>query len=82
MSVEIEKSKKPTLEEYKVAIIGDGGVGKSSITVQFLSNEYSEVYDPTMEDYYSKRVKVDGYVMNLDIVDTAGQDEMRVLRDS
>lgn len=46
--------------EYKIAILGAGGVGKSSITIQFTQNQFVENYDPTIEDSYRKMIKVKG----------------------
>lgn len=46
--------------EYRVVILGSGGVGKSAITVQFVQNHFVEEYDPTIEDSYRKQVVVQG----------------------
>eukprot|EP01080_Neovahlkampfia_damariscottae_P008555 gene8555-378_t len=46
--------------EYKLVIVGDGGVGKSAITIQYIQNTFLEEYDPTIEDSYTKLVKVSG----------------------
>ncbi|KAL4239000.1 hypothetical protein ACF0H5_003704 [Mactra antiquata] len=45
---------------YKVVVLGSGGVGKSSITVRYVSNTFVEDYDPTIEDSYRKHVKISG----------------------
>ena len=39
------------MKEYKVVILGPGGVGKSALTVQFISGKFVEKYDPTVEVY-------------------------------
>jgi GTPase KRas protein len=59
----------------KVCIVGDGAVGKSTLTVQFIHGYYTEEYDPTIEDAYRKQIEVDGVIAHLDILDTAGQEE-------
>lgn len=41
-------------------MVGSGGVGKSSITVRFVSNTFVDNYDPTIEDSYRKQFKVRG----------------------
>ena len=46
--------------EYKVVILGAGGVGKSCITTQFVMNHFVDEYDPTIEDSYRKQVVVKG----------------------
>lgn len=50
------------MEEYKLAVVGGGGVGKSALTVQFIQNIFVEEYDPTIEDSYRKHAKVDDVV--------------------
>ena len=45
------------MQEYKLVVLGTGGVGKSALTVQFVQNIFVERYDPTIEDSYRKQVK-------------------------
>lgn len=40
---------------------GAKGVGKSSLTGQFVSHMWTERYDPTIEDAFRKEVTVDGH---------------------
>ncbi|BFU23559.1 Ras family GTPase [Entamoeba histolytica HM-1:IMSS-B] len=73
-------------EEYKVELIrvmvlGDGGVGKSVLTIQFTMNMFVEEYDPTVENCYRKNINVDGKVCVLDILDTAGREEYQTMID-
>lgn len=63
-------------------MVGSGGVGKSCVTIQFLRQRFSEYYDPTIEESYRKPVTVDDEDYNLEIVDTAGQEEFTSFRDS
>ncbi|XP_072031040.1 circularly permutated Ras protein 1-like isoform X2 [Amphiura filiformis] len=46
--------------DYKVVVCGSGGVGKSAITVRFVSDIFVTDYDPTIEDSYRKQIVVDG----------------------
>lgn len=48
------------MREYKIVVLGSGGVGKSALTVQFVQGIFVEKYDPTIEDSYRKQVEVDG----------------------
>ncbi|EAL72411.1 Ras GTPase [Dictyostelium discoideum AX4] len=64
-----------------LCIMGDGGVGKTAVTIQFISNHFVYYYDPTIEDSYRKQCLVDDQVYMLDILDTAGQDELTAMRD-
>lgn len=63
------------MREYKVVVLGSGGVGKSALTIQFVSNRWIERYDPTIEDFYRKEIEVDGSPCVLEILDTAGTEQ-------
>jgi len=66
---------------YKIVLLGDGGVGKSCLTIQLTQAQFVHGYDPTIENSYRKSAEVDGAVCVMDILDTAGQEEYRVLQD-
>jgi small GTP-binding protein len=63
--------------EYKLVVVGTGGVGKSALTIQLINHMFMDDYDPTIEDSYRKQVEIDGTTCLLDILDTAGQEEFR-----
>ena len=67
--------------EYKIVVIGGGGVGKSALTISFVQNHFIEEYDPTIEDSYRKQITVDDIPCFLNILDTAGQEEYSAMRD-
>eukprot|EP01103_Thecamoeba_quadrilineata_P005864 TRINITY_DN15615_c0_g1_i1.p1 TRINITY_DN15615_c0_g1~~TRINITY_DN15615_c0_g1_i1.p1 ORF type:complete len:189 (-),score=48.07 TRINITY_DN15615_c0_g1_i1:84-650(-) len=67
--------------EYKLVIVGGGGVGKSALTIQFIQNHFIDEYDPTIEDSYRKQVTIDNETCMMDILDTAGQEEYSAMRD-
>ncbi|XP_065717111.1 GTP-binding protein Rit2 [Patagioenas fasciata] len=67
--------------EYKVVMLGAGGVGKSAMTMQFISHRFPEYHDPTIEDAYKTQVRIDDEPAYLDILDTAGQAEFTAMRD-
>lgn len=60
------------MREYKLVVLGSGGVGKSALTVQFVQGIFVEKYDPTIEDSYRKKVEIDNEQCILEILDTAG----------
>ncbi|KAF2173976.1 hypothetical protein M409DRAFT_35279 [Zasmidium cellare ATCC 36951] len=66
---------------YKLVVLGDGGVGKTALTIQLCLNHFVETYDPTIEDSYRKQVQIDGMSCMLEVLDTAGQEEYTALRD-
>ena len=62
----------------KVIIIGDSGVGKTTILTQFVHEIYHDNHDLTIGvDFGSKYVDVDGVDVKLQIWDTAGQENFR-----
>lgn len=69
------------MKEYKVVVLGAGGVGKSALTVQFVSGTFVERYDPTIEDFYRKEIEVDQVPSILEILDTAGTEQFASMRD-
>ncbi|KAF7317868.1 Ras-like protein [Mycena kentingensis (nom. inval.)] len=73
-------SKASFLREYKLVVVGGGGVGKSALTIQFIQSHFVE-YDPTIEDSYRKQCVIDEEVALLDVLDTAGQEEYGAMRE-
>ena len=56
-------------------------MGKSALVLKFVKGQFVEEYDPTIEDLYRHQFHVDGKSTCLEILDTAGQDEFRAIRD-
>eukprot|EP01087_Luapelamoeba_hula_P008295 TRINITY_DN206_c0_g1_i1.p1 TRINITY_DN206_c0_g1~~TRINITY_DN206_c0_g1_i1.p1 ORF type:complete len:203 (+),score=38.32 TRINITY_DN206_c0_g1_i1:184-792(+) len=65
----------------RIVVLGSGGVGKSAITIRFVSGEFVERYDPTIEDSYRKVLGYDGKQYVLEILDTAGTEQFTAMRD-
>lgn len=63
----------------KIAVVGARNVGKSSITVQFVESHFVESYYPTIENEFSRTVKLGKVMYTLEICDTAGQDEFSLV---
>uniref|UniRef100_A0A131YJM7 Ras-related protein M-Ras n=1 Tax=Rhipicephalus appendiculatus TaxID=34631 RepID=A0A131YJM7_RHIAP len=76
-------SKPPSdnLTTYKLVVVGDGGVGKSALTIQFFQKLFVTDYDPTIEDSYIQHTEIDGQWCILDVLDTAGQEEFSAMRE-
>ncbi|KAF0973372.1 hypothetical protein FDP41_008579 [Naegleria fowleri] len=70
------------VDEFILALCGDGSVGKSSITTRFIQGTFDkqQIYDPTIEDAYYVKRNVDGLTTQMEIIDTAGQEEYKALR--
>ncbi|OAF71832.1 hypothetical protein A3Q56_00375 [Intoshia linei] len=69
-----------TITEKKLVVVGDGAVGKTSLLISFVNNEYSDVYIPTVFDTFVTTIKIDKEVLQLSLWDTAGQEEYDRLR--
>eukprot|EP00732_Lithocolla_globosa_P004530 Lithocolla_globosa_v1_NODE_4227_length_1483_cov_19.279412.p1 type:complete len:296 gc:universal NODE_4227_length_1483_cov_19.279412:406-1293(+) len=69
------------LLEYKIVLLGSGSVGKSALTVQYVSEMFVDQYDPTIEDSYRKQLDVEGQQYMLEILDTAGTEQFTAMRD-
>jgi len=67
--------------EYKLVVLGSGGVGKSALTIRLVTDNFLEDYDPTIEDSYRKQTVIDNSSALLDILDTAGQEEYTSMQD-
>lgn len=59
----------------KIILIGDSGVGKSSICNMYFNNEYNNHYIQTIGvDFLKKNIEFDNYKIKLQVWDTAGQE--------
>ncbi|KAB1221176.1 Ras-related protein RABC2a [Morella rubra] len=67
---------------YKVLLIGDSGVGKSSLLVSFISNTVEDLSPTIGVDFKIKLLAVGGKKLKLTIWDTAGQERFRTLTSS
>jgi GTPase SAR1 family protein len=45
-----------SMEKLFITVFGEGGVGKSSFTIQYAHNQFVEMYDPTIDDVYRKEI--------------------------
>ncbi|XP_071811467.1 ras-related protein M-Ras-like [Apostichopus japonicus] len=81
MSNALPDISRENLTTYKLVVVGDGGVGKSAITIQFFQKMFYPDYDPTIEDSYIQHTEIDGEWCILDVLDTAGQEEFSAMRE-
>ncbi|XP_022240778.1 ras-related protein M-Ras-like isoform X1 [Limulus polyphemus] len=77
----MSKAPNENLITYILVVVGDGGVGKSALTIQFFQKLFVTDYDPTIEDSYIQHTEIDGQWCVLDVLDTAGQEEFSAMRE-
>eukprot|EP00605_Chrysophyceae_sp_TOSAG23-4_P001368 GSChrysophyteH1.ASY1.ANO1.1488.1 assembled CDS len=66
------------IPKISMVVIGDTGVGKSCLLLQFVDRRFSSVHDLTIGvDFGSRIVDIDGERVKLQIWDTAGQESFR-----
>eukprot|EP00218_Dolichomastix_sp_CCMP3274_P011453 CAMPEP_0170132524 /NCGR_PEP_ID=MMETSP0033_2-20121228/447_1 /TAXON_ID=195969 /ORGANISM="Dolichomastix tenuilepis, Strain CCMP3274" /LENGTH=208 /DNA_ID=CAMNT_0010367909 /DNA_START=19 /DNA_END=645 /DNA_ORIENTATION=+ len=64
----------------KVIILGDSGVGKTSLMNQYVNKKFSGQYKATIgADFLTKEVQVEDRLVTLQIWDTAGQERFQSL---
>jgi small GTP-binding protein len=73
---------KKSPQRVKIALIGDGNVGKTSICFRLVNNEFSQIYVPTVFESNPFLMNVEGAEYNLVIFDTAGQEDYKEIRKS
>ena len=64
----------------KIIILGDSGVGKTSLMNQYCNKRFSNQYKATIgADFLTKEVMIDDKLVTLQIWDTAGQERFQSL---
>ncbi|XP_029428669.1 ras-related protein Rab-18-like isoform X5 [Rhinatrema bivittatum] len=73
----------PVLTTLKLLLIGESGVGKSSLLLRFTDDHFDPQLGSTIGvDFKVKKLEVDGNPVKLAIWDTAGQERFRTLTPS
>jgi len=68
---------------FKVIIVGDGAVGKTTLATHFTYGKFIEYYKMTIGvDFFIKDVTIGADVIKLQIWDTAGQERFAFMRPS
>ncbi|KAJ8484610.1 hypothetical protein OPV22_017095 [Ensete ventricosum] len=65
---------------FKLVLLGDGRVGKTSLVLRYVNNVFSEKQETTVQaSYLTKRLVIGGVPITLSIWDTAGQERFHAL---
>jgi len=65
---------------FKLVLLGDTAVGKSSSVERFVKNEFFEFQQPTIgAAFLTQSVQLDDFIVKFEIWDTAGQERYRSL---
>jgi len=83
-NVKVKQQNKSAEESvFKLLVIGDSGVGKSSLLVRFSDGTFSDSFISTIGvDYKIKTMNADGKEIKLQIWDTAGQERFKTITSS
>jgi len=64
----------------KIVVLGDSGVGKTSLLNRFVRNTFEPKFKPSIgADFFTCELEVDGKKVNMQIWDTAGQERFQSL---
>lgn len=68
------------VKEVKLCLLGDSGVGKSSIALRFVHDSFKPAMESTIgASFLTKTIHVDDRIYKYQIWDTAGQEKYRAL---
>ncbi|KAJ3012520.1 Ras- protein Rab-5B, partial [Thoreauomyces humboldtii] len=66
--------------QVKLVLLGEAAVGKSSLVLRFVNNEFQENKEPTIgAAFLTQKCKLDDKVIKFEIWDTAGQERFHSL---
>ena len=68
------------MTNIRCVVVGDGGVGKTSLCICYTTNKFPGEFVPTVFDNYTLRLNVEDTSINLQIWDSAGQEDYDKVR--
>ena len=67
----------------KIILVGDAGVGKTSLLIKYVEKNFPENYQTTIGvDFRIKSINRKGYKIKLQVIDTAGQERFQAITKS
>eukprot|EP00057_Strongylocentrotus_purpuratus_P012963 XP_011667437.1 PREDICTED: ras-related protein Rab-21 [Strongylocentrotus purpuratus] len=67
-------------KNFKVVLLGEGCVGKTSLVLRYVENKFNDKHITTLQaSFLNKKLNIGGKRVNLDIWDTAGQERFHAL---
>lgn len=79
---DLEEEEAKETVSIRLTVLGKTLVGKSALTYRFISDKFPTEHDTTVEDTYKTTVTVNGTPCELEIIDTAGQDDYQTMLDT
>ena len=68
------------MKDFKVIILGESGVGKTSLLTRFTEDKfYEETTSSIIKEYNKKLMSIEDKTINFALWDTAGQEKFRTL---
>ncbi|MCP9263608.1 Ras-related protein Rab-21 [Dirofilaria immitis] len=69
-----------SLLNFKIVLLGEGAVGKTSLMLRYVENKFNPQHVSTLQaSFLNKKLNVDGQTIELNIWDTAGQEKFHAL---
>ena len=76
-----DMNKDTSAKPLSVVVLGKGVVGKTSLIYRFVKDAFPEAHDPTIEDNYKAMVEINNESIEIQIVDTAGEEDYQNMLD-
>jgi len=67
-------------DSFQITAVGDGFVGKTCMLIRYTTDETPSGYEPTVFENYAGTIEVDNKKYNVQLWDTAGQEDYERLR--
>ena len=75
-----KKLEKGETAKLKLVLVGDTAVGKSCLITNYLKNQFTEDYEPTVLDVFIGKKNVNKKQVEVEIHDTSGDEHLNVNR--